>query len=269
MFKKAVALCVIERPPAVLVIRTSPLLCRNVPPVLRNEAPMVVVPVGKVTVPVAIVIEPLRASVEVLNDQLPPTPVNVKLLKAEVPRAITAELVPIKVTEPPCGINAFALVQFLKTLILNPEPEALRVSSAPMVTLSAPTLPLRETVLAVPSITTLPIFVLVVAILASPHKLLTVPLKVVVAIPVTLPLKPRTRLPAREIDEVPRASVPKFTFRFPVSISGLVRFQVEAPLLSPNVTLWKKYEVVALVSVELEVVAVNIIVERSVLKVAS
>ena len=155
------------RPPAVLVIRTSPLLCKKVPPVLLNEPAIVVVPVGKVTVPVAIVRLPLRAKVDVENDQLPPTPVKARLLKDEVPRAITPVVVPTKVTVPLCGIKALLFIQELTTLILKPEPDALSVSSAPIVIDCAPTLPASVIVLVVPSITTYPTLLLVVADLAS------------------------------------------------------------------------------------------------------
>ena len=236
-------------------------MCKNVPPVLRKEPEIVVVPVGKVTVPVAMVRLPFKASVDVLNDQIPPTPVKDRLLNGDVPRAMVPLVVPTKVTVPFCGIKALEFVQFLTTLMLKPEPEEFSVSSAPMVIVSAPTLPLWVIVLAVPSITTKPIFVLLA--LLSPQVLLPVPLNVVVANPVIVPLTPRDKLPPRAIVEVPRASVPKLTFKVPLSTSGLEIFQVEEPLVSPNVTLLNISVDVAVSKVELEVVAVKITVEVS------
>ncbi len=79
---------------------------------------MVVVPVGKVTVPVAIVRFPVKARVVVENDQLPPTPLKVRLLKEEAPRLIILVVVPINVTVPVCGIKALLFVQAPITFIL-------------------------------------------------------------------------------------------------------------------------------------------------------
>ena len=70
-----------------------------------------VVPLGSETVPVAMVKLLLTTSVEVENDQALPTPLKVKLLKADAPRAILPVVVPINVTVPDWGINELLFVQ--------------------------------------------------------------------------------------------------------------------------------------------------------------
>ena len=231
-----------------------------------NEPPIVVVPVGRVTVPVAIERLPVKVSVEVENDQLPPTPVKARLLNEDAPRLIEPVEVPTKVTVPVCGIKALLFTHDLRTLILNPDPDALSVSSAPIVTDSEPTFPAKLIVFVVPSITTYPILVLVVADFASLQVLLPVPSKVVVPSPDIFPPEAIERLPPTVIEVVPLANVPKLIANAPSISKFLAEFQVAAPLVSPNVTL-KKLRVLEAVTVELEVVAVKIILDCPILNV--
>src|SRR5262245_30475277 len=80
-------------PEAVALKRTTPLLCWNVPANVSQLPPTVVVAVGKVTVPFVMVKLLLAVTVFDVNDQLPLTPLKVRLLKLDEPGVIVLPVV--------------------------------------------------------------------------------------------------------------------------------------------------------------------------------